>query len=68
MQSITAIDPFTHAVHGFKELVLKNTGLLAIASDLAFLGLFTVVSFPRRHPLCSAARCESDAYWKPANE
>ncbi|HXP63183.1 MAG TPA: ABC transporter permease [Dongiaceae bacterium] len=45
MQFITAIDPFTYAVHGFKELVLKNTGLLAISSDLALLGLFTVVSF-----------------------
>ena len=45
MRFITAIDPFTYAVHGFKELILKNTGLLAISSDLAFLALFTVVSF-----------------------
>lgn len=44
MQVITTIDPFTYAVHGFKELVLKNTGLLAIGSDLAFLALFTVVA------------------------
>ncbi len=44
MKAITTIDPFTYAVHGFKELVLKNTGLLAIASDLAFLALFTVVA------------------------
>jgi ABC-2 type transport system permease protein len=44
MRVITTIDPFTYAVHGFKELVLKNTGLLAIGSDLAFLALFTVVA------------------------
>ena len=44
MRVITTIDPFTYAVHGFKELVLKNTGLLAITSDLAFLALFTVVA------------------------
>ena len=44
MKVITAIDPFTYAVHGFKELVLKNTGLLAIVPDLAFLLGFTVVS------------------------
>jgi ABC-2 type transport system permease protein len=44
MQVITAVDPFTYAVHGFKELLLKNTGLLAIGSDLAFLALFTVVA------------------------
>jgi ABC-2 type transport system permease protein len=37
MKAITVVDPFTYAVHGFKELVLKNTGLWAIAPDLAFL-------------------------------
>jgi ABC-2 type transport system permease protein len=44
MKVITAIDPFTYAVHGFKSLVLKNTGLLSIASDLAFLLGFCVVA------------------------
>lgn len=44
MKVITTIDPFTYAVHGFKSLVLKNTGLMAIAPDLIFLGLFTVVA------------------------
>ncbi len=44
MKVITAVDPFTYAVHGFKELVLKNTGLLAIAPDLAFLAGFTVLA------------------------
>jgi ABC-2 type transport system permease protein len=37
MRVITTIDPFTYAVHGFKELILKNTGLWAIAPDIAFL-------------------------------
>jgi ABC-2 type transport system permease protein len=44
MKVITAVDPFTYAVHGFKQLLLKDTGLAAISSDLAFLGLFTVLS------------------------
>jgi len=44
MKVITVIDPFTYAVHGFKELVLKNTGLLAIAPDLAFLFGFSVLA------------------------
>jgi ABC-2 type transport system permease protein len=44
MKVITTVDPFTYAVHGFKELALKNTGLLAIAPDLAFLTCFTVVA------------------------
>jgi ABC-type multidrug transport system permease subunit len=44
MRVITKIDPFTYAVHGFKELVLKNTGLLAISTDLAFLAGFTILA------------------------
>jgi ABC-2 type transport system permease protein len=44
MKVITAVDPFTYAVHGFKSLVLKNTGLLAIASDMGFLVAFTVIA------------------------
>jgi ABC-2 type transport system permease protein len=44
MKAITVVDPFTYAVHGFKALVLKNTGLLAIVPDLAFLFGFCVVA------------------------
>jgi ABC-type multidrug transport system permease subunit len=44
MKAIAIADPFTYAVHGFKELTLKNTGLFAIASDLAFLIGFTVLA------------------------
>jgi ABC-2 type transport system permease protein len=44
MKVITTVDPFTYAVHGFKELILKNTGLWAIAPDLGFLLGFTVVA------------------------
>jgi len=44
MKAITVIDPFTYAVHGFKNLVLKNTGLIAIAPDLLFLLGFTVLA------------------------
>jgi ABC-2 type transport system permease protein len=44
MRAITVLDPFTYAVHGFKELVLKNTGLAAVGYDLAFLVGFTVLA------------------------
>ncbi len=44
MKAIAVADPFTYAVHGFKELTLKNTGLLAIAPDMAFLASFTVLA------------------------
>jgi ABC-2 type transport system permease protein len=44
MRVITAIDPFTYAVHGFKQLVLKNTGLGAIGYDLLYLMGFTLIT------------------------
>jgi ABC-2 type transport system permease protein len=44
MKVLARVDPFTYAVHGFKELVLKNTGLLSIVPDLAFLLGFSVLA------------------------
>ncbi len=43
MKVIAKVDPFTYAVHGFKELLLKNTGLGAISFDLLYLGGFAVL-------------------------
>lgn len=44
MKIITTLDPFTYAVHGFKQLVLKNTGIMAVSGDLLFLFCFTVLA------------------------
>lgn len=44
MKVITTVDPFTYAVHGFKQLVLKNTGLAAVSGDLLFLFCFTALA------------------------
>ncbi|HEX3626916.1 MAG TPA: ABC transporter permease [Verrucomicrobiae bacterium] len=44
MKVITVVNPFTYAVHGFKQLVLKNTGLMAISGDLLFLVCFTALT------------------------
>jgi ABC-2 type transport system permease protein len=43
MQLIAVIDPFTYAVHAFKDLLLKNTGLGAITFDLFYLLAFSAV-------------------------
>src|SRR6266851_4993912 len=43
MQAIAVVDPFTYGVHAFKELMLKDTGLAAVAGDLAFLFIFAAV-------------------------
>src|SRR5260370_19613555 len=40
MKAIAVVDPFTYAVHAFKELVLKNTGLGAILPAAPFLAGF----------------------------
>jgi ABC-2 type transport system permease protein len=44
MRALSAVDPFTYAVHGFKILVLKNAGLAAIGADIAFLVVFTALA------------------------
>ncbi len=44
MQLLAAADPFTYAVHAFKSLLLKNTGLGAIGFDLAFLLAFSALT------------------------
>ena len=44
MRYLAVVDPFTYAVHGFKALVLKNTGLAAVGVDLAVLAGFTVAA------------------------
>ena len=45
MQAIAVVDPFTYAVHAFKSLLLKNTGLRLLSPyDLLFLTIFSVVA------------------------
>jgi ABC-2 type transport system permease protein len=43
MRAIAVADPFTYAVHAFKSLLLRNTGFQAVAGDLMFLVVFSVV-------------------------
>jgi ABC-2 type transport system permease protein len=44
MRAIATVDPFTYAVHAFKNLLLKNTGLGAITGDLVYLTAFSVLA------------------------
>jgi ABC-2 type transport system permease protein len=44
MQAIATVDPFTYAVHAFKSLLLKNTGMDAISGDLLYLVAFSAVA------------------------
>jgi ABC-2 type transport system permease protein len=44
MKWIAAVDPFTYAVHAFKSLILKDTGVGAIAGDLMYLLAFSVIA------------------------
>jgi len=43
MKVISVVDPFTYAVRAFKSLLLKNTGIMAVAGDITFLLAFTIV-------------------------
>ncbi len=44
MQAISVVDPFTYAVHALRCLLLKDTGVAAIGTDLLFLVTFSVVA------------------------
>jgi ABC-2 type transport system permease protein len=44
MQVLAVADPFTYSVHAFKCLLLKNTGLAAVAPDLLYLLAFSAVA------------------------
>ena len=51
LQAIAIVDPFTYAVHGFKCLLLKETGLGPIMPDLLFLSLFALGTMALAVPL-----------------
>jgi ABC-2 type transport system permease protein len=51
LQFIAKIDPFTFAVHGFKSLLLKETGLVAIWQDMVYLTAFAVIALAIAVPL-----------------
>ena len=51
LQYISKIDPFTFAVHGFKSLLLKETGLVAVWQDMLYLTAFAVLAMAIAVPL-----------------
>jgi ABC-2 type transport system permease protein len=51
LQAIARVDPFTYAVHGFKALLLKESGLAAIVPDMVYLSIFAVVTLALAVPL-----------------
>jgi ABC-2 type transport system permease protein len=42
LRAIARFDPFTYAVRGFKDVLLKEAGLLAILPDAIFLAVFGI--------------------------
>jgi ABC-2 type transport system permease protein len=51
MQAIGVIDPFTYVIHGFKAVMLKNGGWVAIEYDLLFLMVFGIATLLVATPL-----------------
>ena len=51
LQAIAKVDPFTYAVHGFKSLLLKETGLAAIVPDMIYLSIYAVLTLALAVPL-----------------
>jgi ABC-2 type transport system permease protein len=42
LRALAVIDPFTYCVHGFKSIILKDGGFVAIQYDLLFLFVFGI--------------------------
>jgi len=42
LRGIAIVDPFTYAIHGFKAILLKDGGFVAIRGDLIFLFAFGI--------------------------
>jgi ABC-2 type transport system permease protein len=51
LRVIAKADPFTYAVHGFKGLLLKESGLAAIVPDMLYLAIFGTVALTIATPL-----------------
>ncbi|HZP63271.1 MAG TPA: ABC transporter permease [Terriglobales bacterium] len=51
LRAIAIADPFTYAVHGFKSLLLKETGLGAIVPDMIYLSIFAIVTLALATPM-----------------
>jgi ABC-2 type transport system permease protein len=51
LRAIAIVDPFTYAVHGFKCLLLKETGLGPVMPDLIFLICFALGTMGLALPL-----------------
>ena len=42
LQGIAVVDPFTYAIHGFKQILLKDGGFVSIEYDILFLFAFGI--------------------------
>jgi ABC-2 type transport system permease protein len=51
LRGIAKVDPFTFAVHGFKSILLKETGMAAIWPDMLYLSIFAFVTLAVATPL-----------------
>ncbi len=51
LRAIALVDPFTYAVHGFKSILLKDGGFVAIRMDLLFLFAFGAATLLIATPL-----------------
>jgi ABC-2 type transport system permease protein len=51
LRAIAFVDPFTYAVHGFKALLLKETGIVAVIPDMIYLSVFALITLAVAVPL-----------------
>ncbi len=54
LRALSVVDPFTYAIHGFKSIILKDGGFVAIQFDLFFLFVFGMGTLLDRHAALQA--------------
>jgi ABC-2 type transport system permease protein len=51
LRAMAVVDPFTYCIHGFKAILLKDGGFVAIRYDLLFLFVFGITTLLIATPL-----------------
>jgi ABC-2 type transport system permease protein len=51
LRAISVVNPFTYAVHGFRAVMVKETGLQAVSFDIVYLLLFSALAMTLAVPL-----------------
>jgi len=68
LRAIAIVNPFTYCIHGFRSLLTKSDGIIAIRSDRVFLLVFGLGTLTISIPLFKRTLLSSRKIRKPGFE